>query len=138
MKERVLDTNIILRFLVGDHPGQFESSKKLISKIEQREETVFLPLPCACEVIFTLHRFYRIPREEISGKCSALFSLPGLHIPSKVTFLRALELFAARNISFTDAFVAAEMKERGVDEIYSFDRDFDGMAGITRLEPETL
>ena len=38
MKARIIDTNIILRFLIGDVPAQLEKSKKLIEKIEKREE----------------------------------------------------------------------------------------------------
>ncbi len=35
----------------------------------------------------------------------------------------------------TDAYVAAQMPVRGTDAVYSSDRDFDRVDGITRLEP---
>ena len=93
MKERVIDTNIILRFLTGDIPEQFEKSKRLIKRIEERKEKVFLPLLCAFEVVFTLEKFYQIPKEEIEEKLSLLLSLKGIHLPLKTLFLQALSLY---------------------------------------------
>jgi predicted nucleic acid-binding protein len=39
------------------------------------------------------------------------------------------------NISFADAFIAVEMEERKDNEIVSFDRNYDRVAGIKRIEP---
>ena len=48
---------------------------------------------------------------------------------------RAIDLYATQNISFPDAFHAAYMNSRGIEKIYSGDRDFDRLEGITRVEP---
>jgi predicted nucleic acid-binding protein len=40
-----------------------------------------------------------------------------------------------KNLDWTDAVVAAQMPARKQSEIYSYDRDFDGPDGVTRLEP---
>lgn len=135
MKARIIDTNIILRFLIGDVPEQLEKSKKLIERIEKREEKVYLPLLCAFEVVFTLEKFYQIPRAEIEEKLSILFSLKGIQIPSKNIFLKALKLYKETNISFADAFVINLMKDSGIDEIYSFDNGFEEIEGLKRIDP---
>ena len=75
MKVRIIDTNIVLRFLVGDVPEQLEKTKRLVKRIEERKERVFLPLLCAFEVVFTLEKFYQTSRAEIEEKVSILFSL---------------------------------------------------------------
>ncbi|HOK57353.1 MAG TPA: PIN domain-containing protein [bacterium] len=135
MKVRIIDTNIILRFLIGDVSDQLEKSKKLIERVEKREEKVYLPLLCAFEVVFTLEKFYQIPRAEIEEKLSILFSLKGIQLPSKNIFLKSLKLYKKTNISFTDAFVITLMKDTGIDEIYSFDNDFEKIEGIKRFDP---
>jgi len=40
------------------------------------------------------------------------------------------------NISFTDIFNYCFMVEEGIKEIYSYDKDFDKLEGINRLEPD--
>ena len=135
MKEKIIDANIILRFLMGDVPKQLEGSKKLIKRIEKREETVFLPLLCAFETVFTLEKFYQISKEEIEEKLSMLFSLIGLHLPLKSIFLQSLKTYREKNIDFADAFTMAQMKKLSIKEIYSYDKEFDGFEGIKRIEP---
>jgi predicted nucleic acid-binding protein len=46
-----------------------------------------------------------------------------------------LALFAEENIDFSDALIAAEMLTSGYTEIYSYDRDFDNVLEIERVEP---
>ena len=47
----------------------------------------------------------------------------------------ALDIFCERNIPFADAFNAAFMQAHGIREIYSYDGDFDKIAGIERVAP---
>jgi hypothetical protein len=38
-------------------------------------------------------------------------------------------------LDWTDAFISAQMLSAGQEEIYSYDRDFDRVEGLTRLNP---
>jgi len=136
MTERVVDTNIILRFLMRDNLRQFGQSERLIQRIAARRENVFLPLHCVCETVFTLQSYYQVPRNEIAEKLSILFSHIGFHIPMKSGVLNALEIYKETAVSFADALTVAQMQCGGMSEIYSFDRHFDQVEGIKRLEPE--
>jgi len=50
-------------------------------------------------------------------------------------FHRAVELFETyESLSFGDSTIAAYMQRTGIEHLYSFDDDFDGIEGITRLE----
>ena len=50
-------------------------------------------------------------------------------------FSSALDLFETYNgLSFGDATIAAYMQREDIEYLYSFDDDFDALAGITRLE----
>ena len=62
----------------------------------------------------------------------------GLSLPSKLLLLDALDRFAAasRKVSFVDLYVALDAQSRGISEIYSWDKDFDRIEGITRIEPD--
>lgn len=50
-------------------------------------------------------------------------------------FFTALELFDTyERLSFGDATIAAYMQRTGIEYLYSFDNDFDGIEWITRLD----
>jgi predicted nucleic acid-binding protein len=49
--------------------------------------------------------------------------------------LRTLDLYAAYNIDFEDALIVAQMERQNINELYSYDRGFDRVTGITRHEP---
>jgi predicted nucleic acid-binding protein len=44
-------------------------------------------------------------------------------------------MYAELNISFVDAYHAALMKRLGLTDIVTFDRQFDRVPGVSRLEP---
>lgn len=53
----------------------------------------------------------------------------------EVTFTRAASIFKKYpGLSITDASIVAAMEERGIKNIHSFDRGFDKIDWITRLE----
>ncbi|WP_311173945.1 type II toxin-antitoxin system VapC family toxin [Halobellus ordinarius] len=56
-----------------------------------------------------------------------------LHAAQK-DFTNAVELFRSYEISFGDATIAAYMQREGIEYLYSFDDDFDGLDWVTRLD----
>ena len=50
--------------------------------------------------------------------------------------IRALDLYAQHPfLDFADALGVAHMEARGISEILSYDRDFDRLPGVARVEP---
>lgn len=133
--QRVLDMNVILRYVAADHPTMSPAARDLLRRIEDGEVRVIVTPMIVAEVVFTLQRFYRKRREEICEVVGALLNLPDMEIRDEAVCRMALELYQTHAISFADAYTAATMLHDGVKEIYSWDRDFDRIEGITRLEP---
>jgi predicted nucleic acid-binding protein len=132
---RVLDANVILRFLLADHPDQSPRCRVLFTRLEAGKEAVFLPEIVVADVVWTLTSFYRWPKEKTRGFLDRLLALRGLRTVDTALLSHSLQLFAERNIDFTDALVAAEMVAAGRSEIYSFDEHFNRISQITRIEP---
>ena len=61
--------------------------------------------------------------------------MPGLKLPQRKVYLRALDLYATYSIDFEDALIVAQMERQGITALYSYDRDFERVPGVTRLEP---
>ncbi len=67
-----------------------------------------------------------------------ILNLRGLKLEHKNIFEKALELYAEESmhrISFADIFNFCFMEQNGIQEIFSFDEDFDRLEGIRRKEP---
>jgi predicted nucleic acid-binding protein len=56
-------------------------------------------------------------------------------VANKRVFQAALARFATSSLSFADAYNASYMDVHGIDQIYTWDEDFDHVPGITRREP---
>ncbi len=134
-KPRLIDANIILRFLTNDEPNQAAACAKLLQRVEQGIEEVFLPDLIIADIVWTLEKYYQVDKEEIRELMGRIFALSGLKCSSKNTAYRALEIYADDNIDWTDAFISAQMLSAGQEEIYSYDRDFDRVKGLARLSP---
>jgi predicted nucleic acid-binding protein len=44
-------------------------------------------------------------------------------------------LFATSNVGFMDSYHAVLVRHHPMPELYSFDRDFDRIPGVRRIEP---
>lgn len=135
MKARVIDANIILRFLLDDHPEHSPRSRELMRRIRDGEEMVILPEVVVSDIVWTLRSFYHWPAERIRAFVRDLLTLQGVCGVRRQVLLNALDIFAELNVDFSDALIAAEMLQAGQKEIYSYDRDFDRIPGLQRLEP---
>ena len=130
-----LDTNIILRHVLGDDPVQSSAATAYLAHIEEGEVQVQTADTVIFEAVFTLQRQYRQPKAKIRQVLLPLIELPGIFLPGKRRFREAFDLYVDQNLPFADAYHAVLMKHLGLAEIVSFDTDFDHIQGITRIQP---
>src|SRR5437016_4933658 len=122
-----LDTNVIIRFLTSDDLKKQEAAAALFERIGKKEETMYAPESVICDAVFVLAspKHYNKSPEEIRDLLFPLVSLENLKISNRRTLLRALDIYAAYPIDFSDAFLKATMEADNAQIIYSYDRDFD-------------
>jgi predicted nucleic acid-binding protein len=136
MKEiPIIDANFILRFLTNDIPKQADRCTGLLKRIESGSEEVWLPDLVLADIVWTLEKFYKQPKQRIQELLIPILELKGLRHNNKKISKLAFQLYVEKNIDWTDAFVAAQMITQKKCEIYSYDGDFDKVDGINRLEP---
>ncbi len=131
-----LDTNILLRFFTRDDEQKAQQALNLLMRIEQGEEKAITSSLVIFETVYTLQSFYQVPRQRIKEQVLSIISMRSLHLPDKNLYYHAFDLYVTKNISFADAYNAAYMISEHISNIYSWDRDFDKVPGIVRLEPE--
>ncbi len=130
-----LDTNILLRHLRQDHPDYSPRATAYLERVEQGAVRVRTSDLVIFEAVYTLQRTYRQLKQAIRDALLPLIELPGLILPAKRRFRRIFDLYSTLNISFADAYHAVFMEQLKLTEVVSFDRDFDRVAGLKRIEP---
>jgi predicted nucleic acid-binding protein len=134
---KFLDTNVILRYLTRDDPKKAEDCYELFQKVKRGEIELTTCEAVIAEVVYVLssHSLYNLPRNEIYSLLFPIINLYGFRMPLKRLYLRALDIYASKNVDFEDALCFAHMEKRQIKEIYSYDSDFDKLEELKRLEP---
>ena len=76
-----------------------------------------------------------MPRDQIRARLYPLLTLQGLRLAQRRSVLRAIDLYVTYPIDFEDALIVAYMERQAIRDVYSYDRDFDEVPGVSRQEP---
>ena len=126
-----LDTNVLIRHLTGDPPAQ---ARRATAFLERADELLVADLIVA-EVVYVLESFYEVERERVAELARAIIAFPAVIVVDEPLLLRALEVYEVERIDFADAYLVASAEASGVETIASFDRAFDRVATVRRIEP---
>lgn len=137
MTEPFVDTDVIVRLLSGDDPAKQAAAQRLFEDVASGALVVTAPDTVIADVVYVLAspHLYRLPRARVSGLLTPLVRLPGFRLANRRALLRALDLYGSTNLGFGDAVIVASMELTGAQTVYSFDRHFDRIPGIVRVEP---
>ena len=111
-----IDTNVIVRYLTGDHPQQSRKAKALIDS-----EHIFVCTTVLLETEWVLRSVYGFTAVKVTKALSAFAGLPGVTLEDAAMIAKALD-WTARGMDFADALHLA--KARGCQGFVSFDRKF--------------
>ena len=64
----LVDANVILRFLLDDHPKHSAAAKRMFGRVRDKEITIEIQFIALTEMVFTLLSFYKRSRTEGSRK----------------------------------------------------------------------
>jgi predicted nucleic acid-binding protein len=137
MSDPFVDTDVIIRLLTGDDPQKQAAAAALFERVERGQAMVAAPDTAIADAVHVLAspRLYHLPRPQVSALLTTLARLPNFHVGNRQAVLRALEMYATTDLDFGDVFLVASMEQAGSDVIYSYDKGFDKLQGITRHEP---
>lgn len=135
MKRKFVDTNIFLRYLTKDDPSKYDMCREVFKKAVKGEIALATSGMVIAELIWTLSSYYNVPKACVIEKVSIVVGTESILIPDKDIIADALVIYSRKNIDYIDAYNAVFMKYHGVDEILSYDRDFDRIEDVKRVEP---
>jgi predicted nucleic-acid-binding protein len=118
----VIDANVILRYLLADHPERFQKAKTFMTQVKSGEVGAFIPEGVLVECVYVLLKFYQVPRAEIARTLASLLTYRGVVNEDRGILLKALQLFGDKNVDIVDALVRVISSEKGW-LFFSFDKD---------------
>jgi len=121
-KVYLIDTNVILRYLLEDHEDFSPKAKKIMKDISQAFIYAEIRDIVIVECIYVLEKFYKVPRMEIAGKLSAILNFKGIANSDKHQILKALLSYKETGVDIVDCLLAAHSSPERL--IISFDNDF--------------
>jgi len=111
-----IDTNLIVRFLVKDHPVQSAKANALIAS-----EDVFVSSTVVLDTAWVLRSVYGYSDDQLGAALAAFCGLPRVTLEEPAIVAQALDWMRG-GLDFTDALHLA--KARGCQGFVSFDRKF--------------
>lgn len=128
----LLDTNVLVRHLTGEPPGQARRATAFLGAAE----SLSTPDLIVAELVYVLESVYARPRAEVAALVRAVVAYPSIVCDDRELLIRALEVYELHRIDFAEAYLAARA-EAGDLSVVSFDRGLDRVPGVRRIEPST-
>jgi predicted nucleic-acid-binding protein len=126
----LLDTNVLIRFLVHDDPVQSPQADALFAQADRGQCLLILTDVAIAESIWVLSAAYKIDRGKIADSLAALMVQAGIRCPNRNCMLDALARFKSTTCDFLDCYLAAMAIATG-NGVASFDRDMRKFKGIS-------
>ncbi len=115
----IIDTNVVLRYLLRDHEGFYKEAEALFDKAFSGKNKVLLLDTVIAEVVYVLSRLYKVKRQEIAQVLKELLKAKGIRAVNKDVLFEALKIFAEKNLDFVDCLICAYSSRY---QVMSFDK----------------
>ena len=118
-----LDTNVVVRLLIGDHDEQTTSAKRWVKANSGTGNPLFLPDIVLAETVWVLSSTYRLARSDIFNALMQLFVNTVFEFESDdATLFSLLETYATGKADFADILIANRARRAGCKTVMSFDK----------------
>ena len=128
-----LDTNVIVRYLVGDHPEQAEAARVLLEGLIPGNPG-FICREVVMEVGWVLERAYRFTRAQIAEALMDLTASDSLVVEHGDDVAAAAYRYRQGGVGFSDLMVLAAAERAGAVPLYTFDRRLARMDGAVLVK----
>lgn len=113
---KVVDANVVLRYLLNDVPEQAEYAASIIEG-----EAVTIPNEVLAEVVYVLSGVYGAGREHIAQSLRELLSYRTVRCPDTPAALTALEHYESTRLDFVDCLLIGTAASGA--EVVTFDTE---------------
>ena len=128
-----LDTNILVRYITQDVPEQAEIAERLLDQLTPSRPG-FISREVALEIVWVLERSYRFSRIQIVEVLTTMIGAENLVVEYDEDIARATIIYEQSGTDFSDLAILMASKRVGCEMLFTFDRKFARMDGVTLLD----
>jgi predicted nucleic-acid-binding protein len=127
-----LDTNIVVRYLTHDDPGQATAAATVMDSLSS-DSPGFLSLIVIAELVWVLEDSYRFKKKEIERVLETLLRSKELVLERAEIVSQALRKFSASRADFADCLIERCGQAAECKHTVTFDRNAATAAGMRLL-----
>lgn len=117
-----IDTNILVRFLVGDDTKQANKVYRLFKKAEEDKIELFIPLLVILELIWILESVYEIDRVDILDAISQLTLMPIFQFENLSAIQNFIPEAQESKFGLSDLLIVHSANTNGCETVLTFDK----------------
>ena len=118
----IVDANVILRYLLADHPDYFQKAESFMGQVKEGIIRVFIPDGVLIECVYVLLKIYKVPRIDIVKGLTGILNYRGVINDNRSILINSLNLFQEKNIDIVDAIIHTLAQEKKWT-YFTFDKD---------------
>ena len=130
-----LDTNVLLRYVIGDDPQQSEQAAAFIGATCTADEPCFLNRIVLCEAVWVFEDAYGYRKQQIVTALDALLRTREFRIEDHDRVQRALVAYRSGTADFADLLIGETNAAAGCEMTVTFDRKASASPRFTALSP---
>jgi predicted nucleic acid-binding protein len=132
------DTNVLVRLLTDDPPDQAAAAESALDASGAGRFVVILTDVVVAELAYVLTEVYELRPVEASDRIAELLDLEGIEVADQNVLRTTLEIWSRGKLDFADAYLAALTQLTRDTGVLSFDKDFDRIDGVRRINPSRV
>ena len=121
----IIDANVILRYLLGDHPDMSAEAREIVLSGAQTTAEVL------AEVVYVLKGVYQVERSDIAETVRSF--LREVSVPHKAAMSYACRLYGETKLDFVDCMLAGYHFAEGAD-VLTFDKKLNNIICLPPLD----
>ena len=125
---RLLDTNIIIRFLTNDDVKLADQAEKILS--QSSPKSLQLTTVVFIETAIVLLSVYHQPKKQVIESLALLINLDSISC-DRSSLLKTLEIFEKKSISIVDAYLLVRVWQGKNEQLVTFDKQLLKEAKVT-------
>lgn len=131
-----IDTNIIIRYLVGDDAAQAEAARALVDGLTP-DDPGFICREVVMDVAWALERSYGFARAQVAKALMDLTASDSLLVENPDDVAAAAHLYRQGGVGFSDLMILSAAERAGATPLYTFDRRLAQMEGAVLVGDKT-
>ena len=124
-----IDTNVMVRYIVQDHPRQAKAASKLIEQSCSSDNPGYINHIVLCEIVWVLKRNYKLDKDIICQVIEQIMGTDRLMIEDIQLVWRALEAFKDTKADFADCLLGQKNLQAGCQ----YTATLDDAASVTTV-----